>query len=862
LRFGYYDIFLIEPEGGHIVYSVYKEVDFATSLRDGPYRSSNLAAAFRAAAEATEPDFARLLDYQPYAPSYDAHASFIASPIFNEGELVGVLAFQMPVDRIDAIMTNKQAWSNVGLGQSGEAYIIGEDYTLRNQSRFLIEDREEYLRMIAQIGVPEQTITRIDNLNSSIGLQTVRTIGTEAALRGETGTRLFPDYRGVSVLSSYKPLTIPDVRWVIMSEIDEEEAFASVHRLRSTVFIAAAILMVLFVAVSFFVAWTLTRPLKALTANARELEKGNLDVDVTVSGTDEIGELGRSFSAMRSSIKELVGDLEESNRTLEDRVAERTADLENAHTRIRSILENAFDAIITVDAEQRIVLFNPKAEEIFGYRSDEVVGGPLSLLLPEQSRTRHEGLVAAFSAESTTSRAMGNRLDVLGRRKDETTFPAEVGISKMQVGGAGFMTAFLLDITERKQAEMRLAEAFETIKAQKERMEGELTVAREIQMSMLPLIFPAFPDRREFEIFAKLRPAREVGGDFYDFFFIDEQRFCFCIGDVSDKGVPAALFMAVAKTLIKSRAMDDLSTASILTHVNDELSRKNDSSMFVTVFLGILDLATRELCFTNAGHNPPYLRHPDRTLERLGARHGPIVAAVEGMTYAEDKRSISEGDILFMYTDGVTEAMNPSRQLFGEERLVEVLRTCPTNSAEAAVGSIADAVHRFEQGAEQADDTTTLVLRFLEPLQGTLVRPLLELKLKNEMAEIARASAEVSTYVEELEIGTKVRRQLSVVLDELLNNIISYAYPDEREHEIDLTVAKSGRRLVLTISDDGIPFNAFSAEAPDIDVLLEERTEGGLGIHLVRKLMDEVHYQRAIGRNIVTLVKVLKEESA
>ena len=163
-------------------------------------------------------------------------------------------------------------------------------------------------------------------------------------------------------------------------------------------------------------------------------------------------------------------------------------------------------------------------------------------------------------------------------------------------------------------------------------MQVELNFAREIQMSMLPLIFPAFPNRKEFSIFATLHPAREVGGDFYDFFFIDNEHFCFVIGDVSGKGAPGALLMAVSNTLIKPRAMDDNIPASILTHVNNELSQDNKSSMFVTVFLCIMDVRTGEILYSNAGHTPPYIKRNNGSIEKLDAFHGPVIGAMSGLT--------------------------------------------------------------------------------------------------------------------------------------------------------------------------------------------------------------------------------------
>jgi anti-anti-sigma regulatory factor/HAMP domain-containing protein len=197
------------------------------------------------------------------------------------------------------------------LGASGETYIVGDDYTLRNQSRFLIEDRDEYLQAIEEAGVPRATVTAIRNLNSTIGLQEVRTEGTEAAQRGESGTRIFPDYRGVSVLSAYRPLDIPDVDWVVMSDIDESEAFGPATSLRNRTLFWLGVLIVLFVIIAVVFSQSLTRPLKALSRGAAELARGDLEVQVDTRGQDEIGDLARSFDAMRQSLKQLV-DRQES----------------------------------------------------------------------------------------------------------------------------------------------------------------------------------------------------------------------------------------------------------------------------------------------------------------------------------------------------------------------------------------------------------------------------------------------------------------------------------------------------------------------------------------------------------------------
>jgi sigma-B regulation protein RsbU (phosphoserine phosphatase) len=255
----------------------------------------------------------------------------------------------------------------------------------------------------------------------------------------------------------------------------------------------------------------------------------------------------------------------------------------------------------------------------------------------------------------------------------------------------------------------------------KNRLESELIIGREIQMNMLTLTFPSFPKRKDLNIHAILQPARELGGDFYDFYFLDgnlsylfeDNRFCFSIGDVSGKGVPAALFMAVIKILIKSQASKDPSPANILTKVNQKVSADNPSCMFVTLFFAVLDLKNGELVYTNAGHNPPYIRRRDGSLEQLNDRHGPALGVLEDRVYKESRVTLKPGDILFTYTDGVTEALDSIGNLFSEQRLAELLAVNEFSSAEEVIRSATEAVLTFQGNAEQADDITMLSLQFL-----------------------------------------------------------------------------------------------------------------------------------------------------
>jgi PAS domain S-box-containing protein len=978
-RFGYYDIFLVDAStGGHIVYSVFKEVDFGTSLIDGPYRNSGIAKVYQAALSLGEQNTTTIVDFDSYDPSYGAPAAFIASPIFEGEEKIGVLIFQLPIDKINAIMTNNQNWSAVGLGESGETYIVGSDFTLRNQSRFLIEDSENYFRMIETIGLPKTVVDRIQNLNSSIKLQEVRTQGTEAALGGQSGVEIFPDYRGVSVLSAYRPLSIQGLKWVIMSEIDEEEAFRPIRQLASRTAIAVMGLIAAILLVSLVFSRSLTRPLQMLTGTANELAEGNLDAHIDYTDQkDEIGTLASSFDVMRLSMKDLITELEDINKNLEQKVEERTKELElseqktrsivesasdgiivldqnsdilqwnpaaermfgytseeitnqplhklmpdryqsqhdvsfkqaneagklakpgvvhevagirkdgsefpielslahwkigeasyfsgivrditerkeaekalnQANERVRTIVEIAPDAVITINAHQNISLFNPRAEEIFGYSADEVLGQPLTMLMPEKSRPVHPGEINKFSQEDISARGMDNRREIMGQRKDGSIFPAEAGISKMLINDQPYFTTFFRDITERKMMERALEEA-------NKRMTIELNFAREIQMGMVPLIFPAFPTRHEFSIFGKLIPAREVGGDFYDFYFLDEDHLCFVIGDVSGKGAAGALLMAVSKTLIKSRAMDDSQPSSILTHVNDELSRDNKTSMFVTIFLGVMNIRTGRIEYTNAGHNPPFLKRADGRVEQMDAFHGPVIGAMPNLTYKQDSVILERDDLIVLYTDGVTEAMNEREELFTEEKYERLLHKDDITTAQKLVDQTVIEVKRHEGEAEQADDITVLALQFTGT-SDVEERGRLDLEIKNQIAEMAVIEEEFEAFAQKHGIPDEDRQKVSIVLDELLNNVISYAYPDEEEHIIEVQFVLTGNRLVTTIRDDGSPFNPFGLEPPEINLAMEERQVGGLGIHLVRSMMDEYMYHRQIGKNVVTLAKLI-----
>jgi sigma-B regulation protein RsbU (phosphoserine phosphatase) len=382
----------------------------------------------------------------------------------------------------------------------------------------------------------------------------------------------------------------------------------------------------------------------------------------------------------------------------------------------------------------------------------------------------------------------------------------------------------------------------------KELIESELSVAREIQMSIVPKLFPAFPDRSEFDIFASLEPAKEVGGDLYDFFLLDDDHLCFTVGDVSGKGVPASLFMAVTKTLLKAKADISLRPDEILYQVNNELCEDNDSGMFVTDFLGILTISSGEVVFSNGGHNIPFILKRDGSAGLLPKLPGMALGVMEETRYTCSTIRLEYGDSLLVYTDGVTEAMNPAGELLGEERLKSILLEFAGGTAREEALHVLAKTREFANGAVQSDDITLLALKYLRPART-------EFWIKNKRDEIAVLTENVKHFFAVHKIPEQAAFQIDLSLDELLTNTISYGYQDTGEHEIVVKFVLLNETLTVEIRDDGIPFNPLEQPEPDLTRNIEERPIGGLGIHLVRKTMDAADYRREGNYNILTIKK-------
>ena len=318
-RFNYYDLFLIDASTGNILYSVEKETDFATNIFSGPYASSSLADVVKQAASGRNKDFVSISDFEPYSASYGAPAAFVASPVFDGSELIGILALQLSIDEIDRIMTSEQNWSQNGLGETGETYLIGSDYGMRSGSRFLIEQPEEYFKAVEAEGLPVDEIESIRKLNTTILHQKVNTPAIEAALDNQTGFEIVEDYRGQSTLSAYRPLELDGLDWAINAQIDTAEAFEPIKAFQRKVLLATAIIVLLVTLISSILSYYFVRPIRTLIDGFRQVGKGNTDVKLQIKSKDEFRELGNSFNDMVDKLdhqKKLVQEKNEENEEL------------------------------------------------------------------------------------------------------------------------------------------------------------------------------------------------------------------------------------------------------------------------------------------------------------------------------------------------------------------------------------------------------------------------------------------------------------------------------------------------------------------------------------------------------------------
>jgi sigma-B regulation protein RsbU (phosphoserine phosphatase) len=377
-------------------------------------------------------------------------------------------------------------------------------------------------------------------------------------------------------------------------------------------------------------------------------------------------------------------------------------------------------------------------------------------------------------------------------------------------------------------------------------------------MSMLPKIFPSYPDRNEIDIFGQLTPAKEVGGDLYDFYIRDEKLF-FCIGDVSGKGVPASLFMAVTRSAFRTVSAHESMPNRIVDTINRTIADMNKMNMFVTLFVGVLDLPTGRLRYCNAGHDAPLL---------VGAGVGELpcdsnipVGFMPSWEYSLQETQIFTGTTIFLFTDGLTEAMDVNNAQFQMERINDIATLALANQQQEPrqiIAQMTEAVHQFVGDAEQSDDLTMMAIQYIRLQSDVKMRK--SIVLQNDMQEMPRLSTFVDEVCQAVGFEQEVTAQIREAVEEAVANVMKYAYPSGHRGDVTIEAASNEARLKFTIIDSGKPFDPTVQTAVDASLSDNERTTGSLGIQIMRQNMDSINYERIDKLNVLTLRKKLLKQ--
>ncbi len=402
------------------------------------------------------------------------------------------------------------------------------------------------------------------------------------------------------------------------------------------------------------------------------------------------------------------------------------------------------------------------------------------------------------------------------------------------------------------------------VTAERERIGTELEIARGIQESMLPTSLPQFPHIGDIQIYAAMTPAMEIGGDFYDFFTVGDDKLAIVIADVSGKGISAALFMVIAKTLIKTRTKLGHRAGDVLAMVNSDLCENNPLGMFVTAFLAILNIRTGELTYANAGHNPPLLKHNGEAFAYMDMKPGLVLGAMDGVKYTEGHIRLCNGDILFAYTDGVTEAENSYNSLFGATRLLDSVNRFINFGLSGLLSCVKGDVDMFAGGAPQSDDITMLAISYnvlLNPVMKDDSKAWREITLPASRDSLTEAISFLESELSRAGCPDDKALQTVTAAEEIFVNIANYSYietvKDDKTPSVTvlITEAEDKTGIKLRFIDRGTQFNPTEAAEPDITLPAEEREIGGLGILMARKLTDKMEYEYRDGMNILTLTK-------
>ncbi len=458
-------------------------------------------------------------------------------------------------------------------------------------------------------------------------------------------------------------------------------------------------------------------------------------------------------------------------------------------------------------------------------------------------------LVIIFISRSITSPL--RKLSIAANKFAEGDFDFEIppSSSNDEVGSLNKSFAHMQSALKKYIENLRLTTSA------KEKIESELKIAREIQMGMIPRKFPAFPEKKEFDIYGFIEPAKEVGGDLYDFFFIDDVRLCFAIGDVSGKGTPAALFMAITTTIMRAEnQIAGLNTSSVINLMNNYLCKNNEGNLFVTLFLGILNTSTGEVEYINAGHNYPFVIKCNGAVSELNTTHCIPLGISINTCSNPNTFKLEKGDTIFLYTDGVSEAFNIDDQQYSIKKISEILHNQANHTPFEIIQHIIDDVKDFSQGTEQSDDISVLAIKYLGKPLSKVPTQNYQMVIKNSIGNLSSLSEKITQLCNNWEMSSDVLNKVNLVVEELISNTIFYGYSDTFEHDIILNLMYDESTISIEIIDDAKEFNPITQKSADINSDINERQVGGLGIHLVKSLSDAFTYQREDSKNKIKII--------
>jgi serine phosphatase RsbU (regulator of sigma subunit)/anti-sigma regulatory factor (Ser/Thr protein kinase) len=488
------------------------------------------------------------------------------------------------------------------------------------------------------------------------------------------------------------------------------------------------------------------------------------------------------------------------------------------------------------------------------------------------------GLVSVVAAAvgQLQARQVVGPLIQLGQRLDSLSLENEPTVAldrSQQIELARLEDAFARMADRVRQSWDRLQDEFATEAllrdelarsiAARKTLDAELSIASEIQKSMVPNPATLGAETPAFDLDALLEPARAVGGDFYDVIAVDEQYTCFYIGDVSDKGVAAALFMARVSTFLEVAARRGEPPGKLLSVVARQIARDNPSEMFATVLCGVIDNGIGTLSLASAGHDPPIVQRADGRIEQPPMETGPALGFDAAGVYPEWHLRLRPGDGIVCYTDGLSEAASPDGAEFGAEGIVEALRASTGQRAAGILAAVTGAVRAHLDGSPPQDDLTLLCLRrppAAQPARAPAPPPI-ELEMPNRLSMLPVLSAALDAALVEARVPESVRMDVTLVLEEVLSNTVRHGYPADARDTIRVTARRDGARLHLRFDDGGVAWDPLAHDLPDVDEAIEDREIGGLGVLLVRQLSETAHYERRDGRNQLSLVIRLDVEA-